>query len=138
MATIATAPGDASDTAPGGRGGQLLNRYATVATIVTFAVTAATGVMLFFHVGVQYVKGAHEWLSMAFVVASAFHLLRHSKTFMNLLRAPRTRIALVFMAAVAAVFVVAASLYPDPHDRSRHDRQTDAAPAVEQTLERPG
>ncbi|OAN64477.1 hypothetical protein [Magnetospirillum moscoviense] len=44
-----------------------LNLYSTPITVALFAVAVVTGVPIFFHIGDRFLKGAHEWLSLAFV-----------------------------------------------------------------------
>lgn len=90
----------------------LLQRYATVVTIVTSAVVALSGVMIFFHLGEKYVKEMHEWLGLVFVLAALAHVLRHIKPFMILISKPRTKIAAALAALVVVGFVGAGSLAP--------------------------
>ena len=49
----------------------------TAATIGLFLVSGITGMMLFFKIGEGAIKGIHEWLSVAFVIASILHIARN-------------------------------------------------------------
>jgi hypothetical protein len=89
-----------------------LNRYATVWTVLTFAVSAVTGVFIFFHLGNTYLMGLHEWLSMGFVIAAVLHVLRHSRVFMTLVSKSRTRYGAVVIVLVSIAFVGTAALSP--------------------------
>lgn len=85
---------------------KLLRRYVTQATIALSLVAGVSGVMLFFHLGVPYVKSLHEWLGMGFALVAALHALRHRQVIANMLRQPRMQ-ALFTIAALASVaFVV--------------------------------
>lgn len=52
-----------------------MREWATPFTIGAFALTALTGVLLFFKVNLGLVKPAHEWLSWLLVIGTIFHLL---------------------------------------------------------------
>ncbi|WP_135081325.1 DUF4405 domain-containing protein [Terasakiella sp. SH-1] len=90
-----------------------LMRYATVATVATSIVVGISGVMLFFHVGEGYVKGAHEWIGMAFFVAALLHALRHVKPITKLLPKTRSKIIIAVVALVSLGFIVAPILNPN-------------------------
>ena len=49
----------------------------TAATIGLFVVSGITGLMLFLKIGEGALKGIHEWLSVAFVIAAMLHVVRH-------------------------------------------------------------
>jgi len=51
-----------------------IRNWATPLTIGSFAVTALTGLLLFFHLGGVPVKVAHEWLSLLFVLGGVAHM----------------------------------------------------------------
>ena len=48
----------------------LLNKYATILTIVLFVISGLSGVLIFFHIGNEFLMGMHEWLSVGFVIAA--------------------------------------------------------------------
>lgn len=89
-----------------------LATYATALTTAIFLVVAVTGVLVFFHIGEKYIKGAHEWLGLAFVLAAGLHVVRHWKGFVNLMKQKRTW-ALSGLATLAlGGFMLSASLGP--------------------------
>ena len=47
------------------------------AMIATFAVTAVTGVLMFFHLARGSVLVAHEWIGLAFVGLAGWHMVRN-------------------------------------------------------------
>ncbi len=124
---------ETSHDALDGAGNQMIKRYATVATIATSLIVATTGVLLFYHIGDRYLRSAHEWLGMAFVIATIFHLVRHSKTFPKLMGEARTQVAIVLAIAVTALFIVSASLSPDTHGRGKW--HSEATPTSELAIE---
>lgn len=106
-------PVEGAGNPPSRPGESLLRKYATSATTATFAVVAVTGVLVFFHVGDNYVKGLHEWLGIAFVAAALLHVARHFKSFTALLRQRRTQVMLGLAALVAAGFIASAAMQPE-------------------------
>ncbi len=113
----------------------LVRRYATVATIATFLVVGTTGMLLFLHVGDRYLRAAHEWLGIAFVVASVFHMVRNWKPFVVLMKQPRAKGAIVLALVVTALFMAAAATFPEP--RGRGSRHGEVAPASEVAVAAP-
>lgn len=55
----------------------IANRYATPLTTGLFAVSAISGVALFFHLGSAYFHGMHEWLSMALLIPFGVHVWKN-------------------------------------------------------------
>lgn len=89
-----------------------LATYATALTTAVFLVVAVTGVLVFFHIGEKYIKGAHEWLGLAFVLAAGLHVARHWNGFVTLMKQKRTW-ALSGVAALAlGGFMLSASMGP--------------------------
>lgn len=86
--------------------------YATALTTAVFLVVAATGVLVFFHIGDKYLKGAHEWLGLAFVLAALLHVARHWKGFVHLMRQKRTWALSAASALALGGFMLSASLAP--------------------------
>lgn len=119
-----------------------LTRYATAMTTALFAVTAVTGVMMFFHVGKSTVEAMHEWLSLLLLAPIAFHLVRNWRPF-SLYFKNRTIVAPAALAAVGVVaFLVPALLAPSGGDPARRllvsmgdARVADLAPLVKKTPE---
>lgn len=65
---------------------KLIRKLGTPIPMALFFVTAVSGLMMFFHVGDRFVKGLHEWLSVAFVVGSVLHVARNWKAFVGYFR----------------------------------------------------
>lgn len=82
-----------------------LLKASTPVTIALFAVSAVTGVMLFFHIGGGPVKGIHEWLSMAFVIGAALHTLKNWRPFQGEFRRWPVWVALVLTALITVAFL---------------------------------
>lgn len=89
-----------------------LATYATALTTAIFLVVGITGVLVFFHIGDKYLKGAHEWLGMAFILAAGLHVARHWKGFLNLLAQKRTWALSAVSALALGGFMLSASLAP--------------------------
>ena len=85
-------------------------KHATVVTAITFVISGVTGVMVFFHLGSDYVMGLHEWLGMAMVVAAALHLTRHMKALGKQLQKPRAKVWLA-TGLLATAFFIGSAVY---------------------------
>ena len=97
--------------------GGIIARYATVVTTATFLVTGVTGVLMFYHLGGPYLRTAHDWLGMAFVVAAAFHVVRNWRALVKLMRKPRTQVVLLLVALITAGCIWADAVSPKTHGR---------------------
>ena len=51
-----------------------VNRFSTPLTLGLFAISAISGMALFFHLGQGVFHSMHEWLSMVLLAPFAFHL----------------------------------------------------------------
>ena len=58
-------------------------KIATSSTIGTFIVASLTGLLLFFEVGAGSIRATHEWISILFLGAVAFHVFIHKKPFVQ-------------------------------------------------------
>jgi hypothetical protein len=77
-----------------------IERWATPATIGTFAVTAITGLFMFFHLQTGWMKTAHEWVGWLAVAAAVFHTLVHWRAFkMHFANKLGLSVIMVFLAA---------------------------------------
>ncbi len=85
---------------------------------VAFAVIAATGVLLFFHVKNGPIMGLHEWFGWLFVIAGIVHLLLNLRPLLAHLRRP----AGVVSVAVALVLVAFLWLGGAQHEAEHHRR----------------
>lgn len=106
-------------------------RYATAATIATFLVVAITGVLLFYHIGGPYLRTAHDWLGMAFVVAAIFHVVRNWNGCVKLLKQPRTQVVLLLVAATTAACVLGDSLSAGTYGGGKGRYHGEATPTTE-------
>ncbi len=88
----------------------ILNKYATILTITSFVIIAVSGVLIFFHIGEQYLKGMHEWIGMAFVIFSILHAIRHLKPVATYFKKRRTHVITALSMVVAAAFIIGAGL----------------------------
>lgn len=80
-------------------------RHVTAATTGIFAVVGVSGVMMFFHVGEAQVKSMHEWLGLAFVAVTAFHVWRNWPSFASMLGRRGTHVLFVIALLAAGGFV---------------------------------
>lgn len=84
-----------------------LRKWATPLTIGAFALSAISGVLLFFHVNLGLVKVVHEWGSWFLVIGGALHVIGSRRAFAQYFSRPTAK---AIMAAFALVIV--ASLLP--------------------------
>ncbi len=82
----------------------VLHRYATPFVTGLFAVSLISGVALFFHLGSQYFRGMHEWLSMVLIVPFVFHVWKNWKPMSLYFRQGAFAIAMLVSLAAALVF----------------------------------
>jgi membrane protease YdiL (CAAX protease family) len=83
--------------------------WATSLTALVFLVVGISGVMLFFHLGEQYVKNLHEYLGVLFVFAAFFHLFFNWKPMKRYFTKRAFQIGLVGTILVSALFVLNSS-----------------------------
>lgn len=86
---------------------QKMRTWATPLTAGAFALSAATGVMMFFHVDIGLVKPVHEWFSWFLVIGGLFHLAGSWQPFVGYFSKPASKV-------IMAVFVlwIAVSFFP--------------------------
>lgn len=65
-----------------------LREWMTPATVGAFALSAVTGVMLFFKVKLGLIKPLHEWLSWLLVISAMVHLIINRHMFMKYISKP--------------------------------------------------
>ena len=75
--------------------------WSTPLIIGSSLVVTISGVMMFFHVGEQFVKSMHEWLGLIFVVAILLHVLNHWMPFSRYLRDRRALSVIAMVCFVA-------------------------------------
>lgn len=83
-----------------------LNRYATPLTLGLFAVSAVSGVALFFHTAQGIFHEMHEWLSMVLLAPFVFHVWKNWGAVMGYVR----RGTLLVPAGAALVLALAFAL----------------------------
>lgn len=78
----------------------LLMRYATPFITGLFIISLVSGAALFFHLGQNYFREMHEWLSMVLIVPFVLHLTRNWRPFLAYFR--RLPMALALVISIAA------------------------------------
>ncbi|OPX94757.1 MAG: hypothetical protein A4E58_02411 [Syntrophorhabdus sp. PtaB.Bin006] len=99
-----------------------MREWATPVTIGAFALSAVTGIMLFFKVNLGLVKHVHEWLSWLLVVGTVFHLTVNWRSCVRYASKPLGRLILI-----AFFLLICASLLPmgKRHDGRQFGRISD-------------
>lgn len=99
-----------------------MREWATPVTIGAFALSAVTGIMLFFKVNLGLIKHVHEWLSWLLVVGTAFHLIANWRSCVRYTSKPLGRFILILF-----LVLICASLLPmgKRHDGRQFGRISD-------------
>lgn len=87
---------------------RVLKTHGTTFTIVLFAVSAVSGVALFFHWGSAAFHGMHEWLSMLLLAPVVVHLWRNWPGFSGYLKRRQLLVPAVIGLAASLAFAVPA------------------------------
>ena len=83
-----------------------LREWATPLTIGAFIISAITGILIFFHLGIGLTKPVHEWLSWLLVFGVGFHLLVNWKAFIQYFSKPMgVSIIVLFLVLTALSFI---------------------------------
>lgn len=69
-----------------------IRAWATPLTIGAFALSAVTGIMIFFHLEFGFAKVLHEWFSWLLVIGGLFHVLGSWRPFVRYFSKPLGRI----------------------------------------------
>ena len=85
-----------------------LQKYATPLTTGLFLISLISGVALFFHLGSNYFRGMHEWLSMVLAVPFVLHIWKNWRAFITYFKRPPMLIALAASLAAALAFAIPA------------------------------
>ena len=88
-----------------------LNRYTTPLTLGLFAISAVSGLALFFHVGQGIFHSMHEWLSIVLLVPFAFHLWKNWGAMLGYVRRGTLLAPAVATLVVSLAFVLPALSY---------------------------
>lgn len=86
----------------------LFHRFATPLTTALFAISAISGIALFFHLVPSAFHAMHEWLSLVLILPFALHLWRNWKPFTAYAKRATLWWTLAASLAVAAVFAAPA------------------------------
>ncbi|HWU77265.1 MAG TPA: DUF4405 domain-containing protein [Rhodanobacter sp.] len=87
---------------------QFMHRYGTPLTAGLFAVSAVSGIALFFHWSSRSFHAMHEWLSMLLLAPFVLHLWKNWKPLLGYARRKTLIIPLVLSVAVAVPFAMTA------------------------------
>ncbi len=83
-----------------------LREWATPLTMGAFALSAITGIMLFFKMQLGLIKPVHEWLSWLLVIGSVFHLVANRHVLVKYVSRPLGKGILIFFLVLICVSVV--------------------------------
>ena len=100
------------------------------AMIATFAVTAVTGVLMFFHLARASIVVAHEWIGLAFLGLIGWHMARNWPGLRAYCRRP------VFVGSVLLVLAIGViiTVITESEPRGRGIRADPAAPPASTEL----
>ena len=85
----------------------MIRKWATPLTIGAFALSAISGVMIFFHLNFGFVKVAHQWGSWFLVIGGLFHVIGSWHSFTGYFFRPLGRTIITMF-----VLLIIASLLP--------------------------
>ncbi len=83
-----------------------LRGWATPVTIGAFALSAITGIMLFFKMQLGLIKPVHEWLSWLLVIGALFHLIANRHVLIKYISRPLGKSILIFFLLLLCVSMV--------------------------------
>lgn len=86
-----------------------MHRYGTPLTVGLFAISAISGVALFFHWSSRTFHSMHEWLSMLLLAPLALHLWKNWKPLLAYAKKKTLFIPLALSVVIAVPFAVMAS-----------------------------
>jgi hypothetical protein len=78
----------------------------TAATITLFVILSVTGLMLLFKWDGGFVKEAHSWLGLVFVLTGVFHMVRHWPSIRHYARGRLLWVVAALTLIATAAFVV--------------------------------
>ncbi len=81
-----------------------IRKWATPLTIGTFAMSAISGAMIFFHLNSPLIKVVHKWGSWLLVIGGLFHVLGSWQSFIGYFSRPAVKTVMVVFALVIAMF----------------------------------
>lgn len=80
-----------------------MRQWATPITIGAFALSAITGIMLFFKVQLGLIKPVHEWLSWLLVLGTVFHIIANWQATVKYVSKPIGKGILIFFLILICV-----------------------------------
>lgn len=84
-----------------------IRAWVTPLTIVSFVLTAVTGLMLLFKMQLGLIKPVHEWLSVFFVISAILHVALNWRPMVCCFSQPRGRAILaIFVLLICATFLI--------------------------------
>lgn len=89
---------------------------------VAFAIVAATGVLLFFHIKNGSLLALHEWFGWLLVVAGGVHVALNLRPLLGYLRRPAAWAATGVALALAAVLAIGGARHQAGHHRHGYER----------------
>jgi len=94
-----------------------IRSWATPLTIGAFALSAISGVMMFFHVNSAPVKGIHEWGSWFLVIGGLFHVIGSWRPFIRYFSKPAAKAIMTAFALLIIVFFIPIGGNTEGHSR---------------------
>lgn len=83
-----------------------MQKWATPLTIGAFALSAISGIMMFFHLNSVLVKVIHEWGSWVLVIGAIFHIVGSWQAFIQYFSSPYARAIMTFFALLIIAFFI--------------------------------
>ncbi len=96
---------------------------------VVFAVIAATGVLLFFHVKNGPIMSLHEWFGWIFVVAGTVHTALNIRPLLAYLRRPAAQTAVGVAMVLAVLLSFAGARHEQEHKHRGYEVPTGRSPS---------
>ncbi len=89
---------------------ETFQKYATPMITWLFVISLISGLALFFHIGTQYFREMHEWLSLVVLIPFVLHLWKNWRPFLTYFRRWPMRLTLASSVAAALAFAVPAAI----------------------------
>jgi len=84
----------------------LSRKWVTPFTLGAFALSAVTGILLFFKMHIGLIKPAHEWLSWFLVIAAVFHIYLNYRPLLKTVTQPLGKALMaLFVLLIGASFL---------------------------------
>lgn len=85
-------------------------KYATPVMTWLFVISLVSGLALFLHLGTQYFREMHEWLSLVLIIPFVLHVWKNWRPFLAYFKRWPMKLSLAACAAVAVAFAAPAAL----------------------------